>query len=708
MKGLICMVILLVCTGCNSQSQDFTLYSRGEFKPEIVVRDENLSTAADYLNSLFEKAYNDKLSIAKKQDEGIYIQLGLIKQTKDNGYFTIKTDAKSVLIEGTTPDEVNNGIRYFMREYAGVRYIAGKGIAATKKKSITVPRGLSYSGNYAFEYREPYFPDNYDAEFRKWYGTHTMEENWGLWGHNLSKVVKTSSEMMARVNGEINKEQFCFSNPELEVALTDYIKKTSIDEPLRSKFMILANDNAIVCNCDRCKSLGNTHNNASPAVFTLINKLAAKFPKQQFFSTAYVTTQHPPKFKLAANAGIMVSTMAFPKGIAIDQTGKKAMADKTFTDWKKVTNTIYLWDYAINFDNYFMAYPTLRAAQANLKYYKKQGVKGVFMQGSEDRYSAYADLKNYLYSLLLQNPEIDIKKETAAFFAAKYPDAANLLTQYYLTIEQRSFDKKIPLDIYGGMLQLKKKYFEEEAFNSFYDALYQKANTLHNNSLKDLKPLLLSQTFMKLELLRTNGIRLNGYKTKPDAAIDSEVDVLLKRIMELSSQTGIITYSETGTLISDYVNEWHSEIIKRPYTNLIFGKKLKLDFIPDEEYTDAAVLTDGAVGFSDYYNNWMICTQEALAVTVAALDVKGAKIMEMDFLQDSRHNIYPPEKVEITIGDRKYEAKVSPGEDNKVSKRHVSIAIDVLPADITIHIKTIKSTEYKNRSIACDEIFFKK
>lgn len=708
MKVLVTMVILLACIGCNSQPKDFVIYKKGEVMPDIVVQHESLIPAADYLNSLFGKAYGDKLSIVKKQGNGVAIQLGLIKKSKDKSHFTVTADTKSVKIKGTTPEEVQNGIRYFFREYAGVHYISGKGIVSSASKIITVPHDLSYTHTYDFEYREPYFPDNYDVEFRKWYGTHTMEDTWSVWGHNLSKVIEPSAQMMARVNGEINEEQFCFSSPELEEALTSYIKTMAVDEPLRSKFMVLANDNYIVCQCDRCKAVGNTHNNASPAVFTLINKLAAKFSKQQFFSTAYITTQHPPKFKLAANAGVMVSTMAFPKGVIIEQSGKKPMIDKTFADWEKVTGTIYLWDYAINFDNYFKAYPTLLIAQANLKYYKKQGVTGVFMQGSEDQYSAYADLKNYLYALLLQNPDIDVKKETAAFFKAKYPAVADLLTDYYLTIEQRSFDKKIPLDIYGGMLQSKKKYLDEDSFNTFYDALYRKAETLSDTEIKDLKPLLLSLTFIKLELLRTNGVGANGYKNSPDAATSPEVDVLFRRLWELSSQTGVTTFSETGALIADYLKEWNSEIINRPYRNLLFGKKLKLDFTPDEEYPNAAVLTDGAVGFSDYYNNWMICTGEAFAVTISAQEVKGANTLEMDFLQDTRHNIYPPEKVEVIIGDRKYEAKVVINADKKVSKRRVSIAIDILPADTAIHIKTVKSPDYKTKAMACDEIVFKK
>ena len=709
MKRVIYIFILLICLGCNSQSQDLIVYRAGGDVPELILSDASLKPIGSQFSNLFEKVFGNKIDmVARSSEKQISIKLGLLKKDKEKNYFIISADSKSVRIEGTNTDEVSRGVHYFLRKYAGMYYVSGKGIVTNESKLITVPHDLYYTQSYAFEYREPYFPDNYDVEFRSWYATHTMEDTWAMWGHNLSKVVKPSTQMMARVNGKVNEEQFCFSSPELEEALIHFIKKIAVDEPLRSKFMIQANDNDVVCQCDRCKAIGNTLNNASPAVFSLINMLAAKFPKQQFFSTAYVTTMHPPKFKLADNAGVMVSTMAFPKGVLLETSGKKAMIDKVFAEWNKVTNTIYLWDYAINFDNYFKSYPTMLIAQANLKYYKAQGVKGVFMQGSEDQYSAYADLKSYLYALLLQDPDIDVRKEIKVFFKTKYPLVADLLSDYYLKIEQRSFDKKTPLDIYGGIKESKKKYLEEVEFNTFYNALFKKSETLPKDELNDLKPLLVSLTFIKLELLRTNGIGTFGYKPASDEKINHEVDVMLQQLWELSSQTGIKTYTETGLLIKDYLDEWNTEIIKKPYSNLLYGKKLKLISTPDEEYTDVTVLTDGGIGFKDYYNNWMLFTQDALEVEVSAKDIKGAKVIEMDFLQDKRHNIYTPEKVEVTIDGRKYEKKLELNEDAEISKRHINIQIDIKPSDTLIDIKTIKASQYKNKSIACDEIFFKK
>lgn len=690
--------MILLCFSCNSQQTDLIIYKENEVIPNLIVEGGISESVKDHFNNLFEKATGTVFEENRDSSERfITIRLKLSGRGNE-GNFSIVAKKNTVTIEGTHLSDIINGINYFFREYAGFFYVSGKGIVGKEVKEIVVPKNLSYRQSTAFEYREPYFPDNYDLAFRQWYGTHAMEDIWGLWGHNIAKAVTSSPKMFSIVNGKTCEDQFCFTSPELENALVSYVKMQTEENPNYSKFMIQANDNNVVCLCDRCKAAGNTETNASPAVFSMLNKLAKQFPDKQFVSTAYITTQHAPKFKLENNAAIMISTMAFPKGIILEKSHKKEEIEKIFSEWKKVTKTIYLWDYAVNFDNYFKAYPTLLSTQANLKYFKRLGVKGVFMQGSEGEYSAFSDLKCYIYALLLSNPDIDVKEEIARFFKAKYSGLSDLLTDYYLAIESKSFSSKRALDIYGGMAESKRKYFEAEAFNNFYNALLKRTETLSDVENKDSKPLLLSQTFIKLELLRTDN---NALVNTPEAKS------LLNRLKDLSSYTGIKTYNEMGYLISDYFKEWDVEIINQPYANLAFGKDVKLLSKADDDYNNPSTLTDGAVGFSDYYNNWMLCTDEALSVSFNADDVRGAKTIEMDFLHDAKHNIYAPKKVEIIIGTRKYEADIK-AVNNKLSKKHVKIAIEIEPSDKIIEVKTFKPEEYKNKSMACDEIFFKK
>ena len=689
------LLFLLICLGCDSRAQETVVYKKGDIIPEIIAADaasrEGALQFCRMLSDVTGQSFEPQQSATGKSEVTIAFVVDTKLKDKD---FSLKMKDRSVMIAASGRQGFTAASNYFISQYAGY---AVPGLQRQGQITlISLPAGLGYSSTLAFEYREPYFPDNFDPAFRQRNNTHTLEDTWGLWGHNIGKAVTPTPKMFAVVNGRPNEEQFCFSSPELASALEMYIDAQLQENHVRNKFMVMPNDNDIVCQCSKCKAYGNTSTNASPAVYTLLNKLAAKFPAQEFFSTAYITTQIPPSFKTAANAGVIISTMAFPKGVVVGQSNKKALVDKTFADWKKVTDKIYLWDYAVNFDSYPEPYPTVLIAQQNLKYYKSLDVTGVFMQGSEDMYAGFADLKCYLYAQLLLNPETDVRKCIRLFFEAKYPSVANLLTGYYTAIEERALASNKLLDIYGGIAQARKKYLEQPEFDDFYAAIVQKHAQLPKPEADALKPLLAALTFVKLDLLRTEGIATG--KT-------AEAKTLIERLRSWSAASGIKIYNESGLTVADYIAQWENEILSRPYTNLLYGKPIKFISKPDEDYANPGVLNDGAIGFNDYYNNWLLSTSEPLKVSINAADVMSAKTIEMAFLNDTRHRIYLPQRVVVTIDGRKYEAVVPAA--GKLAKQRITIPVEMQAGDKSVIIEVIKQDDYKGRATACDELFFR-
>ncbi|QYJ68012.1 DUF4838 domain-containing protein [Flavobacterium litorale] len=691
-------------------AQTFTVCKSGEIMPVVTVTDEALHPLAEDLCDFFEQTVGKRPIITNNPNNNkVTIVLDWLpsNNTNKNSLFTITHKENTLTIKAATKQGFYNANRYFFSTYTGVNQFSlpKKLIRVTE---IKVPVNLNYKHVTDFEYREPYFPDNFDKNFRRWNITHTLEDVWGIWGHNIGKVIPVTPAMYAIVDGEKYEEQFCFSSPELEKALKKFINGSVTENPTKSKFMVMPNDNAVVCQCNRCKALGTTKSNASPAVFTLLNKLATHFPKQDFFSTAYITTQQPPAFKLADNAGVMISTMAFPKGFVVANSNKAEKIRNTFTSWQNITNKIYLWDYAVNFDNYFEIYPTVSIAQQNLQFYKSLGVTGVFMQGSEDRYSAFADLKCYVYAKLLQNVMVDVDKEIAFFFNNNYPSTVSkLLYGYYSKAEELSLASKKSMDIYGGTAPAKKKYLNESDFSSFYNALVASVNKLSVSERKKIQPLLLAITFQQLELLRTSPSQNDtGYGIVENnvATIKPDVIKLLQRLKQLHAATGIDIYNESGFTLSEYINYWDTEIINTTYENLLFGKAVEVKSELDEDYTDIGRLTDGAIAFNDYYNNWLLFTVSPMVtIEVRAKDVKDAELVTMNFLNDTKHNIYLPESVLITINGREYKTKI---DKTDAVKYKAAVPIILLPEDKTIVITVAKQEAYKNKSIACDELFF--
>lgn len=698
---IILIGLFVLCTSCKSGAQPIVVFRQGEVAPQVLADDASL--ASDFVLQ-FEKITGVKPEIV--QSESAQMPVIALSKSAVKG-FAITLIGNRLVIEGAQNSDIYAAISYFFTHFAGRLCTDNH---AGPVQEIVVPVGFSHRQEYAFAYREPYFPDNSNSYFRRWHNTNTLDDNWELWGHNIGKKIKILHTMLATVDGKRNENQLCFTSSVLENALAAYIAGTAKDGN-RHKFMIMPQDNSLVCQCTSCKAAGNTKTNAGPAVFTLLNRLAKKFPEQDFFSTAYITTQIAPNFRLEPNVGIMISTMPFQKGVVVENSVSQGKIDKLFADWQKVTDKIYLWEYAINFDNYFDAYPTLLIAQQNLKYYKKLGVSGVFINGNEESYSAFADLKAYIYAQLLQNPEIDVPKHIRLYFENKYPAVSNLLFDYYMAIEQRAFKSIKPLDIYGGISQSYKKYLNDAELKTFYEALADKAETLGKDEKLRLYPLLASLALQRLEVLRTNAFEDNGYADynyeAGTATVKSKVHTLLKSLEAYSSATGLKVYNEQGFTIKDYLKQWQETIVSGNYKNLFYGKTIRSRFEPEEDYPDVSMLNDGNTGFTDYYTNWFIATKNSISVEVKPQDVKGVKAIEMCFLNDARHRIYLPEKVVVTIDGRTYEAAVPKSVNDEVSKVTVSLPIEIKQDDKLLLIEVIKYKENKNKSVACDEVYFK-
>lgn len=117
------------------------------------------------------------------------------------------------------------------------------------------------------------------------------------------------------VNNQRNANQLCFSSDQLFEGTRNYIVDNyGKGEKDVYRFMIMPADNNLVCTCPLCAELGNTDKTATPAVTDFIRKLAETFPKHQFYTTAYRTTQNAPEYQFSENSGIFSVPSILKKG----------------------------------------------------------------------------------------------------------------------------------------------------------------------------------------------------------------------------------------------------------------------------------------------------------------------------------------------------------------------------------------------------------
>lgn len=640
--------------------------------------------------------------------KGREYKISLVSKAHDTKY-RIKVEQELLTFEAATSANMRAAINHFFVHVLGyVPYEFKK--STYQLKSIPLPSIRTIHGqNPAFDYREPYFIENYHEDFRQIHQTHVLDNSWGLWGHNIPKKIRLNGKMLAQVNGRPSDEQLCFSSPELTMALVQFIQKSHLNNPEANKFMIVPLDNLEVCTCENCSKLGNTKSNASPAVFTLINTLASQFTDLTFYGAAYHTTRSAPDFNLQSNVGVMFTTMDYPKGLVLKESKAAQKISKDISSWKLKTERLFLWDYVIHFDQYLSTYPTVLATQQNLQWFRELGVTGVFLHGTEEMFAAFSDLKAFLYAELLNNPHLDVQAMMRTYFNNFYPQTGALLAEYYWTLESKAMSNKYPLDIYGGWNQHLRKYLDIEHLSNTLDSLEKLYPQCQQYEQDNLQSIIFALRFQRLEMMRLLGIKPHGLLKFDEKGqswrLNDFYNNLLSPWLVFAKQFKITHLNESRLGVEEYFSLWEKRIMHHNWKSVILGQKPEVLSKLDEDYKDASVLTDGALGFSDYFNNWLLVTQEPLHVRIPIPPNNADKyFLEIGFLESKRHRIQLPESITINSGENTQNFLVVNNLKRiNGSVYRFSIALEK-PRNGVLEIIFNKSKEYEQMSIAVDEI----
>lgn len=719
-KYIYLIIFFLSLTTC-AQNKVILFSKEQKISPKInipLTADKLVTQAAEEFNTKFAKITGETLQI--ERSNGLnknynYILLRVNPTQKDS--FCIYRKGNNITIQSSSRQNLLFAISDFFKKYTNLNYQTDTIAKDPFDANIEVSERFNYCSSPTFEYREPYYSSNFNPEFRAWNKTSYLELEWGIWGHNLPKILKEyqlPETVFAKVGKNRVKNQFCFTSESLYTFINKSVKNIYDSDHALNKFMILPNDNAIVCTCSTCKAVGNTTKDAAPAVFTFLNKLAKDNKKSTFFTTAYISVKDVPIFDAEDNTGVFYSTIDIQKGIPLENTNDFKQFEKDIQKWRKYVNNVYIWDYTVNFDNYFDIYPVITTTQKNLNLYKKLGINGVFLHGSEYNYSTFQDLKATLFAKLLWNPGINIKEEIKKYFSEKYSKKlSEVLTNYYTFIDEAFYVSKKELSIYSGIDKTVKKYLNPKVFFEFYDEF--DSHTQNNKFDKEYLKLATALTFLKLEIMRDYGLGSYGYgnlNNEREIIVKNEITNLLDNLTTYSRSAGLKTYNERNYEIKEYINSWRKSIYKNHKRKHYFYKK-KFEVLSelDEDYTNVTVLNDGAFGLNDYNTNWHISSVDDLTLKIDKKGVEKAKKITFSFLQDTKHHIYFPSSIEILDTDNKVIKKLKlQAVTTKLDTKEISIDLPQklddkqLPDDFIIKVNK-HITSGKN-ALACDEIIF--
>jgi hypothetical protein len=573
----------------------------------------------------------------------------------------------------------------------------------------------SKKGKFVFDYREPYLQANLEENYDIIVNTNNVEKDWGIWGHQLFNLINKNPKnaYYSIVDGQLNTNQLCFSNPATYLFLENYvIDNFGNKENNNQKFVISPADNGLVCTCSSCSKLGNSERNASFSVIALVNKMARKFPHHQFFTIDYISVKTPPVNQMPKNTGIIISAIDVPRKVNLDLNNPAVKEfESKVNRWRTVCTTVYVWEYISNFDDYLTPFATLSVCKSNFNFYKNLKVTGIFANGAGYDYSTFNAVHTYVLAALMQDPTLDINRLVNRYCLFYYGESGQMIADYILGLEKVMQTKNFKLNLYSGVKGIMNTYLNKQEFFDFYKAIEDVKNTDTEEIAFRMNQLHTGLMFSAMQINLASRLdeqfgfaRLDANQIVVNNLFKNKYEVFA----ELFKINDIFITREREGSITNYLKDLQNEILNAQLqTNLLDKKTLKVTSALDEDYADASVLTDGIPALPyDYHNGWLITSGADLTAEINNFKGVGMFRFKINFLLDERLKMRAPEKIEIFINN-KIVKTIQPTIINSDSPKRLSLETEIsLINNDQLIIKIYRDKTYKK--FACDEIFLYK
>lgn len=701
LAGMICVCCLL--SGCRMQARTEIFASKEGYLVTIGENPTDKDTRwAKYLYEHLKKRVNDDemvaFGVSEKEMWRVIIH---IDPTLQEGF---RIAIKGSDIELTATDD---------RQMLWLQYQLIKKISKEDPRidgSDLPPAIINLTdtcGTFAFDYQSIYSPSGLNPDYTGVMGLNNFDDSWGIWGHNLRKVLGDNvDKVYATIHGKTDDSQLCFSSEEMYRQIESYIAD-NIGEKGSSRFVIAPDDTPYACTCASCTAMGNTEKNATPAVTELLLRLSQRFPKHSFFTISYLSTKQVTDKQLPSNAGIIVSAIDFPLRRIDGKNAQEKKFMQQLNQWKKVTKNIYIWDYINNFDDYLTPFPILKIAQQRLRFFKQNGASGIFFNGSGYSYSSFDEMRTFVLSALLINPELPVEELVRDYFNQEYPLSKKWLYDYYINLEN-SVQSGKKLGIYAGIAELEQSFLNPEKFIKFYDEMGDYVSDAKGKERKKLHELQTALSYTRLEMGRNHSYDPYGYAQRNGKQIQPtpQARKWLTQLKEHHAFTGMEYYNESADEIDYYIKEWEQYILASDIKkNLFLG--IMPSSTPPTDKDGLKRLTDSTHGLpGNYHCGWTTLPKEEYEISLPVKGINKTGNIYISFLNLPRHRFYPPRQIEISKDGAIYKT-INLETDDSVEKGELvktTTPIDLNGAE-QVNIK-VMGAKKPRAQIGIDEIVF--
>ena len=661
--SIISLLVLIFLVSCGDQH--LYLAEKGTSEYVIVIDkafagDSLVHKSANVLQSHINKIADTYIPIVSKEEwsgEKPRIELGLSSGATSHK-IAIKSKGHDLFIRGGSPLALQNAVFVFLEEYLGCRWYAPKAEKLPKQNRIALaPIKFEYSPPITTRtvhsrlfYSNPDFADQQKVTHQAFpyyvpaARVHTF--------HRFlpeERFYEEHPEFYALRGKQRLPTQLCLTNETVLEIVKDSVAAMFKRNPEAMVISVSQDDNQQHCLCESCKKIDDQEGSPAGTMIRFVNKVARAFPDKTVSTLAYQYTRKPPKTKPEKNVLITLCSIECDRSAPI---AKKCVDfAKDLEGWGALTDNIRIWDYTTQFTNFLAPFPNLHTLQPNVQLFRDNNAKWVFEQHSNNP-SELFELRSYVTAKLLWNPDLDMDELVADFTDGYYEEAGKYVRQYINSIH--SALKEHPdffLFLYGDPSEALDSYLRPEllrTYTGFFDqaeaVVAQKPEIVNRVKLARL-----GVDYAVLEACRkgiSESYRLlvddgNGKET-----INPILYALLDNFKSTCQNNDITLMNEMGYTVQEYVNAYKMALQVAQKPNKAKGKKVR-SLTPPKKYAgeDPMVLTDGALGGSSFYANWLGYEGNDMEVVVDLESPQEINMVSTAFLQVTNHIVFFPASV---------------------------------------------------------------
>lgn len=512
--------------------------------------------------------------------------------------FRLATDNGKLFISSGGDQGVVYGVVTLLENYFGVAYYAANACALEKRATLTIPE-MNHTENPAFRYRQSQSYALRDSIYKLWFRLKEPQEAFvrGYWVHTFSRLVpasefgKSHPEYYSFINGNRrpgDASQLCLTHPDVLEIVCHRIDSIFKANPNVKTISVSQNDgNDTNCTCPACSALDKQEGGPSGSLIHFINKVAARFPDKEISTLAYQYTMQPPThIKPLPNVNIMLCNIDCRREVPLTDNASGKEFVRALEGWAAISNNLFIWDYGINFDNYLVPFPNFPILQKNIQLFKKNHATMHFSQIASSKGGDFAEMRTYMVSKLMWNPELNADSLMRSFMDGYYGAAAPYLYQYEKLLEGALLSSKADLWIYDTPLSHKDGMLNancRKRYNELFDQA--EAAVLHDQTRLDR---------VRLSRLPLQYSDLEVARTEPGHTAD-KLKQQLTLFDERTSYFNVSTLNERNNSPQDYCRLYAERYLPGKNTNLAKNAQITWVSGPAKQYEAKActALTDG-------------------------------------------------------------------------------------------------------------------